>query len=264
MKRIGKLNQPKGVTLSLACAGTLRAASVLLIAVSIGLFSAQSGRAQTLAAPASNNVVAIGIVLVPDATMTARAQAANERLRQNYPDGFALDETHRPHIACLQRYVATNNLENVYAAVSEVLKGEKPTAWKLNAYKYNYIPWTDLGLAGIVIRPSEDLLRFQQKLIDAVEPYSEKMGTATAFVTTPEEPDINQLTLNFVRDYVTIESIKEITPHVTVGLARQDYLRGMIAEKFGEFTFSPTGVAVYQLGNFGTARKRLISWEAKR
>jgi hypothetical protein len=52
-------------------------------------------------------------------------------------------------------------------------------------------------------------------------------------------------------------------PHVTVGIASQDYLKKMLAEPFDEFTFSPAGASVYQLGNFGTARKKLKAWEFK-
>ena len=35
----------------------------------------------------------------------------------------------------------------------------------------------------------------------------------------------------------------------------------MLAEPFDAFTFSPAGASVYQLGNFGTARKELKAWE---
>jgi hypothetical protein len=37
----------------------------------------------------------------------------------------------------------------------------------------------------------------------------------------------------------------------------------MVDEKFEAFTFSPKGAAVYHLGNFGTARKQLKSFELK-
>ena len=50
-------------------------------------------------------------------------------------------------------------------------------------------------------------------------------------------------------------------PHVTIGLASQDYLKGLLDEKFEVFTFSPVGVSVYHLGNFGTARTKLKSWK---
>ena len=46
-------------------------------------------------------------------------------------------------------------------------------------------------------------------------------------------------------------------PHVSTGAAPNAYLDKMLAEPFTPFTFSPAGAAVYQLGPFGTAAKKL-------
>jgi hypothetical protein len=213
--------------------------------------------------PKTNPVTAIDILLEPDATMLKNAGAANARLRKSFPKGFALDETHQPHISCVQRYVKTADLDKVYGTVGKVLAGEKPDAWKLKAYKYYYIPWKDIGLAGIVIEPTDDLINFQQKLIDAVAPFTERTGTAAAFVTTKEDPDINQPTIDYVGSYVSNQTGKKFNPHVSIGLASQDYLKKMLEEKFEAFTFSLAGLSVYQLGNMGTARKKLKGWELK-
>jgi len=213
--------------------------------------------------PKTNPVTAIDILLEPDATMIKNAEAANARLRKSFPKGFALDDTHQPHISCLQRYVKTADLDKVFEAVGKVLAGEKPAAWKLKAYKYYYLPWKDIGLAGIVIESTEDLIRFQQKLIDAVAPFTERTGTAAAFVTTKEDPDINQPTMDYVAGYVPNGTGKKFNPHVSIGIASQDYLKKMLDENFEAFTFSPAGVSVYHLGNLGTARKKLRSWELK-
>jgi len=211
-------------------------------------------------AQAPNAATAIDILLEPDATMVRRAAAANERLRKSYPKGFALDETHRPHITILQRYVKTAELNKVYEAVGNALAGAKTTEWKLKASKYSLMPLKELGLGGIVIEPTNDLINLQQKLIDAVAPFTVKTGTATAFVTTKEDPDINQQTIDFVADFAPNASGKKFNPHVTVGVATQDFLRMMLDEKFEPFTFSPAGVSVYHLGNFGTARTKLKGW----
>jgi 2'-5' RNA ligase superfamily len=208
-------------------------------------------------------LLAIDILLEPDATMLKNAGAANARLRKSFPKGFALDETHQPHISCVQRYVKTADLDRIYETVGKVLAGEKPAAWKLKAYKYYYIPWKDIGLAGIVIEPTDDLINFQQKLIDAVAPYTERTGTAAAFVTTKEDLDINQPTIDYVGSYVPNQTGKKFNPHVSIGLASQDYLKNMLEEKFEAFTFSLAGLSVYQLGNMGTARKKLKGWELK-
>ena len=37
----------------------------------------------------------------------------------------------------------------------------------------------------------------------------------------------------------------------------------MVAQPFDAFTFSPSALSVFQLGNFGTARKKLEAWELK-
>jgi len=224
-----------------------------------------SDRANTAQAadPKTNPVTAIDILLEPDAAMLKNAGAANARLRKSFPKGFALDETHQPHISCVQRYVKTADLDKVYETVGKVMAGEKPAAWKLKAYKYYYIPWKDIGLAGIVIEPTDDLINFQQKLIDAVAPFTERTGTAAAFVTTKEDPDINQPTIDYVGSYVPNQTGKKFNPHVSIGLASQDYLKKMLEEKFEAFTFSLAGLSVYQLGNMGTARKKLKGWELK-
>jgi hypothetical protein len=235
----------------------------VLAALAIGLPALLLGTAQPVAADEPNAVTAIDILLDPDATMVKHAEEANERLRKEFPKGFALGKTHKPHISCLQRYVKTADLGRVYEAVGKVLAEEKPTAWKLKAYKYYYIPWKDIGLAGIVIEPTDDLIRFQKKLIDAVAPFTVEKGTAAAFVTTKEDPEINQPTIDYVASFVPDASGKKFNPHVTIGLASQDYLKKLLDEKFEAFAFSPEGAAVYHLGNFGTARKKLKSWELK-
>jgi len=220
--------------------------------------------AQEASRPAEQNAItAIDIALEPDATMIQHAEAVNARLLKVFPKGFALDATHHPHITILQRYVRTADLGEVYAAVGKVLANEKAAGWRLKAFKYYYIPWKDIGLAGIVVEPTDDLLKLQQKLIDAVAPFTVETGTAAAFVTTPEDPDINQPTIDYVATFVPQATGKDFNPHVTVGIASQDYLKQMLAEPFAGFTFSPAGASVYQLGNFGTAQKKLKTWELK-
>lgn len=163
----------------------------------------------------------------------------------------------------LQRYVRTEDLDKVYAAAGNVLLSEKVTGWKLKAFKYYFIPWKDIGLGGIVVEPTDDLLRLQQELIDAVAPFTEKIGTAAAFVTTPDDPEINEPTIDYIAKFVPDETGKKFNPHVTIGIGPQEYLKAMVAETFDTFTFSPASASVYQLGNFGTARKKLKAWDLK-
>jgi hypothetical protein len=169
---------------------------LLALALGFGCLGAYSQASRSQASRlATEPVTAIDIALEPDATMLQHAEAVNARLLKQFPKGFALDATHHPHISMLQRYVRTSDLDRVYAAAGKVLTGEKVAGWKLKAIKYYYIPWHEIGLAGIVVQPAADLVKLQQKLIAAVAPFTVKTGNATAYATTSEDPDINEPTL---------------------------------------------------------------------
>ena len=91
-------------------------------------------------------------------------------------------------LRCCSGYVRTADLDKVYAVAGKVLADEKVARWKLKAFKYYYILWKDIGLAGIVVEPTDDLLRLQQELIDAVAYFTENTGTAAAYVTSAGGP----------------------------------------------------------------------------
>lgn len=212
---------------------------------------------------APNTVLAINIALEPDATMTQHAEAANAQLLKSYPQGFALDATHKPHITILQRYVRADNLNNIYAMVDAILAGEKVASWKLKATHYYLTPWDNMFLGVIAVEPNDKLIKLQQKLIEAINPFTEKTGAATAFVTTPEEPVIDKTTINYVTAFVPERIGKNFNPHVTLGLARQGNIKEIIREPLNPFTFSPVGMTVYQISTFGTARKKLKEWHER-
>ena len=65
-------------------------------------------------------VTAIDILLEPDATMLRHAEAVNASHLKIFPQGFALDATHRPHVTMIQRFVRTADLDKVYDAAGKV------------------------------------------------------------------------------------------------------------------------------------------------
>jgi len=237
---------------------------VKLISISIFLASllVYSGTAGAQQSP----VAAIDIALEPDATMVHHAEAVNARLRSVFPKGFSLDATHHPHISMLQRYVRTADLDKVYAAADKVFISYNVTSFKLKAYKYYYLTSPSLpglGLSGIVVETTPELVKLQHDLIDAVAPYTVATGTSAAYVTTPAAPDINEATIHYVEVYVPEHSGEHLELHVTTGLAPVDYLKKMLAEPFEDFTFSPSGASVFHLGNYGTAAAKLKELNVK-
>jgi hypothetical protein len=208
-------------------------------------------------------VTAIDILLEPDATMLRHAEAVNAKHLKIYPQGFALDATHRPHVTMIQRFVHTVDLDKVYNAAGKVFARANVAGMKLEAFNFYYIPIHDLGVSGIVAKPTPELLKLQADLIAAVEPFTVPSGNSGAFVTTPDDRVIDPLLIEYVSTFIPNASGEHFNPHVSTGLAPRTYLDRLLAEPFEPFTFSPAGAAVYQLGQFGTAAKKLKEFDLK-
>jgi hypothetical protein len=208
-------------------------------------------------------VTAIDVLLLPDATMLRHAEAVNASHRKVYPQGFTFDATHRPHITMIQRFVRSEDLDKVNAAVGKVIAGANVTGMKLEAFKLYYAPAGDTGVSGIVAKPTPELIKLQKDLIAVVAPFTVETGDSSAFFTTPDDPIIDPLLIGYVSTFVPKQSGEHFNPHVSTGVAPRAYLDKLLAEPFEPFTFSPAGAAVYQLGQFGTAAKSLKEWKLK-
>ena len=218
---------------------------------------------RTVFPAAQSEVTAIDILLEPDATMLGHAADNNARLLKEFPKGFSLDATHTPHITMLQCFVPTANLEKVYAAAGQVLAAANVRDMKLEAFKYYYAPGGAVGVAGICARPTPKILKLQADIIAAVKPYLAETGPIGAFTAPHESAALDTALIQYVSTFVPKMSGENFNPHVSTGVAPTAYLDRMLTEPFERFTFSPAGAAVYQLGPYGTAAKKLKELDLK-
>ena len=202
-------------------------------------------------------LIAINVLLDPDAETVEKAQATNTRLREDFPQGFTLDANHAPHITLLQQFVRTAHLDEVAKAVVEVLRTEQSMKWESNAIGYYALADKDLQLVGIVIEPTEDMRRLQQKIIDAVAPFAVEKGTGEAFAPRPDGEAIGQPTIDYVKNFVGPRTGKNYNPHLTVGIGTRDFVDALKAEPFEAFTVRAISVSLYQVGDYGVAQKKL-------
>lgn len=134
------------------------------------------------------------------------------------------------------------------------------------SYQIVKIAHADWGFPGygptvLQVQVSPEVLDFQAKLVDAVSPFVESGGTAAAFVADPGET-ISPTIIKWVEAYVPAQiGAGKYFPHLTVGVAKFDDLKMIEAEPFEPSTVHAAGVAVYHLGNNGTTRVELKSWQ---
>ena len=225
-----------------------KSAHFLLIA-SFGMFaSPASGRGE---------LIAIDVLLQPDAKMMSEAARWNAMMREQNPKGFELDEEHAPHITLIQRFIAKSDLPKVLAAVDQVKSKFDLSSLRMTAIGLYHIPTGTDGLAGIVIEPSKQLHALQQAVIEAVNAYARKGGDESAFVPDKSGTPFDPILFEYVNTFVPNQTGAKFNPHVTIGVAPLSWLKEVEKKPFDKFTFGAKGIATYQLGNFGTASKRL-------
>ncbi len=216
-----------------------------------------------MAKPEDDRVVAIDVLLLPDSTMVDKAKEANALLLTNYPKGYTLGADQTAHITLAHRYVHEKDLPAIEAAVAKVSEQVMPLDWELTANGYRYGIWSGLAITNISIDRTPNLDRFQEAIVAAVEPFAVKKGTAAAFSKTKELPKIEHEIVDYVENFAQKSSGDNYSPHVTIGVAHEDFVLSLKEKTFDTFRFKASGVAIYQLGNFGTAQKKLWQWEAK-
>lgn len=202
-------------------------------------------------------LIAINVLLDPDAATVVKAQATNARLREDYPDGFALDANHAPHITIVQQFVRTADLEEVANAVAEVLHAEQSMELECNATGYYDLAYKNLGLVGIVIEPTEYLRQLQQKIVSAIAPFAVENGTGDAFAPRLDGGAISQPTVDYVNSFVGARTGVNYRPHLTVGIGTRGFVDELKSEPFESFTVRPVSVSLYQLGDYGVAQRKL-------
>jgi len=210
----------------------------------------------------ATEVTAINVLLEPDEASGRRARDLNARLRTAMPEGYALDATHAPHITVLQRYVRTAELDNVMDAVGAVVAGADLTALELKATAVVHTEWDTpgTGMASLLLGRDPRLLALQGRLIAAIAPFASPRGAGEAFLTDPDEPGTNTTTIGYVARFVPDHCASNYEAHLSIGLGRRGDLEAVEAEPFEPFDVRAEAVAVYHLGNNGTARRKLRAW----
>jgi hypothetical protein len=109
----------------------------------------------------------------------------------------------------------------------------------------------------ISVERTPALQMLQTELERALAPFAAPSGAADAFVREPGPPEIEPFTIDYVAKFVPERLGERWSPHVTIGSASAQMGAVLRNEKFPPFEFEIARFAVYQLGNKGTARRRL-------
>ena len=105
-----------------------------------------------------------------------------------------------------------------------MLHTEQSLHWQSKATGLYDLAYKNLGLVGIVIEPTPDLRRLQQRIIDAIAPFAAEKGTGEAFAPRPDGGAISQPTVDYVNNFVGPRTGMNYNPHLTVGIGTRDFV----------------------------------------
>jgi hypothetical protein len=207
-------------------------------------------------------LMAVNVLLLPDRAARARVVALNALLRADLPAGFAFDETHVPHITLLQRYVPAGDLDGLIAAVGGALARtgipRELTAARLSCGELGTPEGT--SVVSVDVEPAAALRAVHDGLLAAARPFAQAGGTEESFFRLPGEPPPNAATVAYVEEFVPVHSDGRYSPHMTVGVGAAESIDRLTARPFDHFVFATQAVALYRLGDLGTARREIRTW----
>ena len=204
-------------------------------------------------------VIAIDVLLTLPEAMYAQAVHLNELMLKNYPRSIQLDENHIPHITLLQCFVHKKDIPSIGESLEGLFSMIKDES--LVAQEFVYSKDTDESFAMIRVRNSIVLMEIHEKVIELLNPFMVKNGTSDSFVQNPDGRPINEFTLAYVPRFVESYSYENFDPHISLGVAKTEYLDSLATDIFEVTVFQPRNLSVYWLGDSGTAQKLL--WEEK-
>lgn len=207
--------------------------------------------------PGSDDVIAVNVLLLPDQQASADAERINGVLRESYPGGFALDASHLPHISVVHGYVQAKDAAAIYRAVQKVSAEHPLIGRQLPVAGLEHKPWDHQEITNIQIEKSPELEAFQSDLVTVLSPYLVPAGDTNAFFTSKGDSGVDQQTIEYVRTFVQKHTGGQFEPHITVGISDAETARQVTAQQDTPAKVTIASVAVFQLGNVGTARKEL-------
>lgn len=193
------------------------------------------------------------IVILPPAPIVKKAITESQRLKKQ-GGVFALNQKDFfPHITLYMVEFPVKNRAKIQAALTEATKTLRSFSTKSLAYRHVYDGYIDMEY-----RRDRNIANLQKKIITLLNPLREnhmrgKDRKRLAAMPTVEQKNIEQFGYYAVGQnyfpHLTFSKLKESNPEVLNHMKRQN------------FSFVAKQLALCEVGDFGTCKKRLQTFK---
>lgn len=189
-----------------------------------------------------DHIVAIDVALSPDMAIAGRAT------------------NQRAPITLVRGFVRSSDVARVSSVVAFVMATTRLQDLNLRATGYQAGNWNGVSGTALVLDPTEDLRRLEERMVAATRPFRLKPEDAEEFIMTPDGSRMNADTIEMVDLFVPNGAGVNYRPHIFVGGAQADAAKRASDQPAEQVSFRSVGAAIYQIGAHGVAERVLWNW----
>ncbi len=191
---------------------------------------------------------AVDVVLLPPEDIILRAIELNRELVRSNPSKIVLDrDTCVPHISLSMGVLDDSMREAFQSELAKIAERYTPFQLRCEGIYSEEIP-TGEKVSGIAIEDAKELYGLHTDVMKSSDEYLTHDAVAE---TVYSPPSVDDITLRFINLYRAKSAYKNFRPHITLGVGEMydaDFL----------IQFSASKLALFQLGNYCTCRKKFF------
>ena len=185
-----------------------------------------------------DHLVGIDVALAPDMAVAGRAS------------------TQQAPITLVRTFVRSSDVARVSSVVAFVMATTRLQNLNLRATGYETGTFNGVAGTAMLIDPTEDLRRLEERMVAALRPFRLTPENAESFIMTPSGAPMNDRAVQLVDRFVPDGAGVNFRPHMLMTGALADSAK----QPVDQIAFRSVGAAIYQIGATGGAERVLWSW----
>ena len=165
----------------------------------------------------------------------------------------------RSHVTMVRRFVYSSEVHDIAAALGTLMASANLPGLKLAAAGSHTDTSHGGSVTALLIDPSQDLRRLEERIAQTLDLFSEDPIDATEYVVTPDRSRMEAGAIAAIEHFVPDQSGVNFRPHVLVAPAQADAVKRLESQP-GAVAIRAAGLSVYQLGRTGTPDRLLWTW----
>ncbi|HEU4914250.1 MAG TPA: 2'-5' RNA ligase family protein [Candidatus Saccharimonadales bacterium] len=200
------------------------------------------------------NKIAIDVVLLPPKEVASKAISISRKLAETSGNRTVVlgKQDYLPHVSLCMGVVKEEDLPKVNEALSDIASQTAALQLAIDGIKAHDIP-TGEKLAVLEFADTASLQSLHETIMQRLRPFlTYDDMDSSMFVSSPEAAPVS---MKWVRDFDTLyHNPEQFYPHLTSGF-------GTHSDFSFPISFEANTLAVCQLGNYCTCRKKLATFE---